>query len=130
MRIATICSPATLVFLAAACSSPPESLPERGESRTFIVSEPSDVVYRKVVEGTRSCYAKRDIAADFFPDNRSGRVSMSVKTSLNVASLFMAELRSLGATTQVQVFYLKGNPAFAEAVEQWTKGNYSNCPFQ
>ena len=31
--------------------------------------------------------------------------------------------------TNVQVFFLKGTPVFADAVEQWTKGNYSNCPF-
>ena len=54
---------------------------------------------------------------------------MSVKTSLTIASLFMAEIRSVGIDTEVRVFYLKGNPVFAAAVEQWTKGDYSNCPF-
>ena len=129
MRIAAVCSSSVALLLAAACSTPPASLTERGESRTFTVSEPAEVVYRKVVEGTRTCYARRDIAADFFPDNRTGRVSMSVKTSLTIASLFMAEIRSVGIDTEVRVFYLKGNPVFAAAVEQWTKGDYSNCPF-
>ena len=129
MRIAAVCSSSVALLLAAACSTSPASLTERGESRTFTVSEPAEVVYRKVVEGTRTCYARRDIAADFFPDNRTGRVSMSVKTSLTIASLFMAEIRSVGIDTEVRVFYLKGNPVFAAAVEQWTKGDYSSCPF-
>lgn len=30
---------------------------------------------------------------------------------------------------RAEVFFLKGTPVFADAVEQWTKGNYSNCPF-
>ena len=130
MRLGVAVSSSVVVLsLAAACSTPPASLTERGESRTFTVLEPSEVVYRKVVEGTRTCYARREIAADFFPDNRTGRVSMSVKTSLNIASLFMAEIRPVGTTTEVQVFYLKGNPVFAAAVERWTTGDYSNCPF-
>ena len=129
MHLATIYSSAVAISLIAACSSPPASLIERGDSRIFTVSEPPEVVYRKVVEGTRACYAKRDIAADFFSDNRAGRVSMSLKTSLNISSLFTAEIRPVGTTTEVQVFYLKGNPVFAAAIEQWTKGDYSNCPF-
>jgi hypothetical protein len=117
------------LLLAAACSTPPHSLPERGETRTFTVSEASDVVYRKVVEGARTCYSRMDIAADYFPDNRSARVSMSKKTGFSIASLFMANINPSESGTNVQVFFLKGNPVFADAVEQWTKGNYTNCPF-
>ena len=82
-----------------------------------------------VVEGARTCYAKREIAADYFPDNKSARVSMSVKTKLSIHSLFMAEIKSVQEGTRIEVFYLKGNPVFGEAVEQWTKGNYTMCPF-
>ena len=113
MRIVVACSSAVAMWLTAACSTPPASLPERGDSRTFAVAERSEVVYRKVVEGTRTCYAKRDIAADFFPDNRTGRVSMSVKTSLNITAVFTVEVRPAGEQAEVQVFHLKGVPAFA-----------------
>ena len=111
------------------CSTPPHALSESGDSRTFVASEPSDAVYRRIVEGARKCYARYDIAADFFPDNRSGRVSMSVKTALNISALFTAEISTGPAGSSVTVRYLKGNPTFADAVEQWTRGKYALCPF-
>jgi hypothetical protein len=128
MRLLTLLIPlaATLV---AACSSPPHELPTRGESKLLTVQLPTDVVYRKVVEGARTCYARREIAADYFTDNKVGRVSMSVKTNFNIVSLFMAEIRPSDQGSTVQVYFLKGNPVFAEAVEQWALGNYSVCPF-
>ncbi len=126
-------SPALLmsvvVAMLSACSSPPHELPSRGESKSFTVAQPTDVVYRKVVEGVRTCYARREIAADYFSDNKTGRVSMSVKTDFNIASLFMVEVRPSTQGSMVQVYFLKGNPVFAEAVEQWAGGNYSMCPF-
>jgi hypothetical protein len=112
-----------------ACSSPPHSLRDNGQSRTFNVKLPSDAVYRKVAEGARNCYSKWEVSADFFPDNKTGRVSMSAKNSLSIHSLFMAEISPIEGGAKVQVFYLKGNPAFTEAVEAWTQGNYSLCPF-
>ena len=118
-----------LVVLGAGCSSPPNELPARGDSKTFTVEESSDVVYRKIVDGTRNCYAKQEIAADYFTDNKSGRVSMSVKTSLSIHSLFVAEIRPSSNGSSVQVFFLKGNPVFAEAIQEWVKGNYTVCPF-
>ena len=129
MRIPIVSILAASALAMAACSSPPHELPERGESKSFTVFATSDEVYRKVVEGARTCYAKREVVADYFPDNKSARVSMSVKTKFNIASLFMAEIKQAGTETRVQVFYLKGNPVFAEAVEQWTKENYTFCPF-
>lgn len=87
------------------------------------------MVYRKIVEGARVCYAKREVVADYFPDNKSGKVSMSVKTNLNIVSLFMADIESLKEGSLVKVYFLKGNPVFADAVEQWSNGNYSLCPF-
>jgi hypothetical protein len=120
---------ALVALFVAGCSSPPHELPTRGESKTFTVKESSDVVYRKIVEGTRTCYSKKEIAADFFPDNKTGRVSMSVKSSLNIATLFTAEIMPGKNGSSVQVYYLKGNPIFAEAIEEWTTGNYSKCPF-
>jgi hypothetical protein len=115
--------------LVASCSSPPHELSTRGESKTFHVKESSDVVYRKIVEGTRTCYSKKEIAADFFPDNRTGQVSMSVKTSLNISALFTAIIKPIENGSSIQIYYLKGNPIFAEAIEEWTTGNYSKCPF-
>lgn len=119
---------AILVGLSA-CSSPPHELHNRGESRTFAVPASSDQVYRKIVEGARTCYAKREVVADYFPDNKTAKVSMSVKTSLNIAALFVAEISPANSGTRVQVFFLKSNPVFADAVEQWTKGNFTVCPF-
>lgn len=122
---------ATLLMplLLAACSSPPHQLPDRGESKTFTVALASDVAYRRVVEGARTCYSKWEVTGDFFTDNKTGRVSMSAKTSYSIAALVMAEISPLEGGARIQVFYLKGNPVFAEAVEAWTKGNYSMCPF-
>jgi hypothetical protein len=115
--------------LISACSSPPHQLPQSGESRSFDSPQETAVIYRKIVEGARTCYAKKEVVADFFPDNKSGRVSMSVKTSLNIASLFMAEIDATKDGSLVKVYFLKGNPVFADAVEQWSKGNYTLCPF-
>lgn len=119
---------ATLLAIAA-CSSPPHELHQRGESKTFAVSLSSDQTYRTIVEGARTCYAKREVVADYFPDNKTAKVSMSVKTSLNIAALFVAEISPAESGTKVEVFFLKGNPVFADAVEQWTKGNFTVCPF-
>lgn len=118
------------IFVAlAACSSPPHALHSRGESKIFAVSLSSDQTYRAIVEGARTCYAKREVVADYFPDNNTARVSMSVKTSLNIAALFVAEISPAESGTRVQVYFLKGNPVFANAVEQWTNGNFTVCPF-
>jgi hypothetical protein len=119
----------TCATVVAACSSPPNELPEKGESKRFKSDQDTAVIYRKIVEGARTCYAKKEVVADYFPDNKSGRVSMSVKTSLNIASLFMAEIAAANDGSLVRVYFLKGNPVFADAVEQWSKGNYSLCPF-
>lgn len=54
---------------------------------------------------------------------------MSVKTSLNITSLFVAEISPSKDGSMVTVSFLKGNPVFADAVEQWSKGIYSMCPF-
>lgn len=120
------------LFLAtglSACSNPPHQLRDRGESKAFTVSLSSDVVYRKVVEGARTCYSRWEVTADYFTDNKTGHVSMSAKTSLNISSLFTAEIAPIDGGARVQVFYLKGNPVFAEAVEAWARGDYSICPF-
>jgi hypothetical protein len=120
---------AAVVVALTACSSPPHDLHNRGESRIFAVLSSSDQVYRTIVDGARTCYAKREVVADYFPDNKTAKVSMSVKTSLNIAALFVAEISPAERGTRVQVFFLKGNPVFADAVEQWTKGNFTVCPF-
>lgn len=122
-----------IAFLVAAvlsaCSNPPHQLRDSGGSKTFNVAQSSDVVYRKVVEGARTCYPRWEVTADYFPDNKTGRVSMSAKTSMSINALFLVEVSAIKAETKVQVYFLKGNPVFATAVEAWTQGDYSNCPF-
>lgn len=129
MRILVQHLVAAILVALSACSRPPHELHNRGESRTFAVPASSDQTYRTIVEGARTCYSKREVVADYFPDNKTAKVSMSVKTSLNIAALFVAEISPTANGTRVQVFFLKSNPVFADAVEQWTKGNFTFCPF-
>lgn len=121
--------PILVAALLSACSHPPHQLRDSGGSKTFTVAQSSDVVFRKVVEGARTCYSRWEVAADYFPDNKTGRVSMSAKTSMSINSLFLVEVSAIEAETKVQVYFLKGNPVFATAVEAWAQGDYSNCPF-
>jgi hypothetical protein len=111
-----------------ACSTPPQELVNRGDTKTFLVQDSSDIVYRKIVEGARGCYPKLDVVADFFTDNKSGRVSVSVKTDLQIFAVFVIEIRQVEKDTAVQVYFVKGIPEFANAIELWTRGNYTACP--
>ena len=129
VRIPLLTSILVILSMASSCSSPPHELPQRGESRTFNSAQDTAVVYRNIVEGARTCYAKKEVVADYFPDNKTGRVSISVKTSLSIASLFMAEIEATKEGSLVKVYFLKGNPVFADAVEQWSQGNRTLCPF-
>ena len=129
MRILVLISSLAVASVLAACSSPPHELAQAGQSRSFLSTQEPATVYRKIVEGARICYAKREVVADYFPDNRTGKVSMSVKTSLNITSLFVAEIAPSKEGSRVTVSFLKGNPVFADAVEQWSNGSYSLCPF-
>ena len=128
MRLLPTVAP-LLATLAVACSSPPHSLTTQGDSKSFTVQELTEVVYRKIAEGARTCYSRWEVVTDYFPDNKSGRVSMSVKNPYSINSLFMAEIRPSNVGSNVQVYYLKGNPVFAEAVEKWAHEDYTACPF-
>lgn len=120
---------ALLLTLVACSSTPPNKLADEGDARTITVAQPVEATYRRVVEGMRACYSGKDIGADFFADNRSARVAMSVKSGLSITSMLVVDLSAQGTSTIVAIHYFKRVPAFADAVEMWISGNYSNCPF-
>lgn len=127
-RVYRACLSAAAVFCAA-CSTPPHTLIERGGVRVLQSRHPPATAYRLLVEGTRRCYSRFDIGADYFTDTNTGRVSMSAKTALNVASLYTAEVRPQAPGAVVTVHHLKGAPDFAAAIESWLDGNPGPCPF-
>ena len=117
-----------ITVLCSACSMPPPEMDALGDIKTFLVRAPPGAVYKAILEGARTCYAQRDIASHFYSDNRTGMVSMSVKNGLGSHALFNAEMAPAKGGTRVDVFFVKGPPIFADAIEQWTQGIQSACP--
>ncbi len=131
MSLTTFSRLAALVLVFSGCASnPPEGLRTKGDQRSFNVAAPPDVAYHRIVDGTRTCYARREVAADWFPDTSTGRVSMSVKTRFSINALFNIEIAPRqGGGARVTVSYLHGATTFADAAEAWAQENYSICPF-
>jgi len=79
--------------------------------------------------GMRSCYSGKDIGADFFPDVRTGRAAMSVKTGLSITAMLVVDIAAADDNTKVTIHHFRGAPKFADAVEKWITGDYSACPY-
>jgi len=122
--IATVCA-----LACAACSTPPSQIVAKGDQSTYDDAQPVEAVYRKVVQGSRGCYPGKDVASDFFTDNRTARVAMSVKTGLSITSLYVVDLSASQSGTSVSIRYLKGAAAFPQAIRQWIGGDFTACPF-
>lgn len=117
---------AVATVLVAGCSTPAHTLGEDGKTRRLSSPHSSEVTFRRVTEAARRCYPRQVVEADFFPDNRSGRVSMSAKNDLSVHALFRVDIAPAGEGTSVEVAYFA--PVFADAVEKWLAGDHSACP--
>lgn len=121
---------ATLLALGvSACSTPPAALEKSGDSQTFVLPQPTAATYRKIVQGTRLCYPNKSVTSDYFPDNQTGNVTMSAQTSLNIVTLYSVQVSPHPDGSKVVVHFLKGVPAFAQAVKRWAAEDYSICPF-
>ena len=84
--------------------------------------------FRNATNGARECYGAWHIESDFFPDNKTGRVSISTKSGM--ADSKFAWLRIDLDGSIVRVYYVKGYPRMADAVEKWLAGDYSDCPLR
>lgn len=113
----------------AACSTPPAQITAKGDESIYIDAQPVEAVYRKVVQGSRGCYPGKDVASDYFQDNRTARVAMSVKTGLSISTLYVVDLAAAQQGTSVSIRHLKGTAAFPEAIKQWIGGNFKPCPY-
>lgn len=119
---------AILASAMTACSTPPNQMRYESPFLTFETDLAPAVAFRRVTEGARACYPMQHIEADFFPDNNTAQVSMSTKLELIIAALFVVNISPGANATNVRVAFLKRNPEFAWAAQQWMQGNYKNCP--
>lgn len=128
MKSAALTSTVLLAAMTAiGCSTPPHELAETGPAKVFHSPAPTDVVFRQIVRGARTCHPVQQIDADYFPDNKSARVALSTNSGINIVSILVADITPADAGSRVRVAYLKRNPEFVTAVESWSKGDYSIC---
>lgn len=105
----------------------PQTLGGDGRTREVASVQSVEVNFRHVTEAARRCYARFYVEADYFPDTREARVSMSNRGDFFVAALFRIDIRPRDGGSTVSIAYISDR--FADAAEKWMQGDYSHCPF-
>jgi hypothetical protein len=123
----------------AGCATPSDT-EHSGEQWDTIVDAPPAVVYRQLVSRARTCYAHAlfRLEADFFPDNSTGRITLSTQSSdvllatrntMAVVTLSQAS----GGRTRVDIRHQNplgleaGRRVYRDGFGEWAHGRPGTC---
>lgn len=120
--------PVLSVLLTACAGVPPAQLAQDADQITLLVEASPSGAYRKVVEGARTCYERVfTVAADYFPDESSGRVSASMKTAFTMGTAFVVDISPAAKGASVRVVSHRSATAMPSNVSKWLVSDYTAC---
>lgn len=93
---------------------------------------PPEALYRNVVTAMRTCYSVPTIRVegDYFPEARAGTLRLIWGNSVGVIEWLRIDIAAAPAGSSLRAVHRVAQDRFPAALEAWTRGDASECPYR
>lgn len=115
--------------LCAGCAATLDSATTTTDTLTLTTS--AETTYRQLVTAMRRCYTVPSIKveADYFPEAKAGSLRLVWGNDVGVIEWMRIQVRQEGAGSVVTAVRRTAQDKFPAAVEAWSRGDSSVCPY-
>lgn len=91
----------------------------------------AEATYRTVITAMRRCYTVPSVKVegDYFPEAKQGAVRLIWGNDVGVIEWMQIEITPAAAGSTVRGKHRAAQKLFAPALEAWTRGDATNCPY-
>lgn len=106
------------------------------DSATTVITEvaspaSAEATYRTVITAMRRCYTVPSIKVegDYFPEAKQGAIRLIWGNDVGVIEWMQIEVAQAAGGSTVRGKHRAAQALFAPALDAWTRGDATNCPY-